>query len=49
MISITVASGRTPPKAATPKIRLSRGTLTPLLTSTRAHWWRRVTRVTHRW
>src|SRR5215207_3844206 len=37
------------PKATTAKITLSIGTLTPLLTATRAHWWRVVTRRTNQW
>src|SRR5690606_28079502 len=35
------------PKAPTAKITLSSGTLTALLTATRAHWWRVVTRLTN--
>src|SRR5688500_15612185 len=37
------------PKAQTAKITLSMGTLTALLTATRAHWWRVVTRRTNQW
>src|SRR5215218_9508799 len=37
------------PKATTTKITLSIGTLTALLTATRAHWWPAVTLVTNQW
>src|SRR5918993_4345979 len=37
------------PNATTAKMTLSSGTLTALLTATRAHWWPVVTRVTNQW
>src|SRR5918994_2893187 len=44
----SVSSG-SDPKAATAKMALSTGTLTALLTATRAHWYRLVTRRTNQW